>query len=270
VDGGSAVNRRSFLLAASSLAATAIATSRTAEQIATPSPGASPAAASDAVITRSEPQELADGLFVDYIRLAPASTFGWDFGRPAVALMGEMTSHLDEEVDAPYFRASLLDREGIIVADSGFDLVQRTMDPNVAIPFSVMIREADLANIDPAKTRFEIDFGDFGDTRLVSDRRGQILEVEEIRELSRADDDLVIEGIVRNAGTVAVEDGVWIKAAVHDAAGLYCGYAWDDPSGTLRPGDAARFHTKSAAGLINPLRIAGDDFTYKVFVDQLP
>ena len=211
------------------------------------------------VVTVTTPVVLEDGIIVDHYRVVRSPLDG------DAVVLGSITNARDETVAIPAFDfdVSVRDQDRVILGSTVPTLVYPAAAPGQSIGFVAWFTEVSYDLVDPATVRF--DLGPFSADDPILDQLAEAtIEIESEEVISRTDD-LQIEYVVRNTSDLEYS-GLIPRIAVWDADWLFCGYAYASVLTALPPGDAIRFETHSNAGFINPLDIAGDDFTLEPWI----
>ncbi len=212
------------------------------------------------VVTVRRPIELSDDLIVDHYRLIRKDLGG---GGSWAVIVGSFTNRGDQPIELPSifnFDTVIRDRDDILLGSEFISHDYPVVPPGERIGFISYYTDVEYADVDP--TAVEIIAEDMDEpTGALEMLAEQTLAIESSRELSRSPE-LEIEFVVRNTSNVAFENGLTPNIAVWDSAGNYCGSAYANVTTPIPPGDAIRFSTHSGGSIINPVDIAGPDFTW--------
>ncbi len=190
-----------------------------------------------------------------------------DNGDHGVLVLGAFLNTGQDAVDVPGLLDVVVRNRDDLILGSGFLLTDYPILPaGEKIGFQTWVSDVDYEEIDPQQVSIELSLGLQTENRQVARLAELQIAIESIEELSRTNQNLVIECVVTNASKTAFEHGITPYFSVWDSAGYYCGHAFENVMMSVPPGDSVRFVTHSFGSMINPLEISGTDFTWTPWI----
>lgn len=219
----------------------------------TPAPGRD-------IFNKQSGESLFGDVILDHYRVIDNTNSG-------VLVLGAFVNTGTEPVDVPeLLNVTVRDRDGVILGSGFLQADYPIFPPGEKIGFQTWVFDAKYAEVDPESVTIESSLGLQSATRQVEYLAEHKIVIEKMEELSRSDENLVIECVVTNASGSAFAHGLAPNFSVWDSAGLYCGHAFDNVMMRIPAGDSVRFQTHSGGSMINPLEISGRDFTWTPWI----
>jgi len=181
----------------------------------------------------------------------------------ATFVLGEMQNTTDRVLDAPSLQFVLLDDGGNVVGSINADPILPLIQPSEVMPFL-----SGIFGDEPDPSEWSTEEVSLCGPWGTADRHDRYdatgLELRDVAA-DQADDNLSIRGVVFN-GRDAPAEGVWIKAAIYDADGVFAGWFWDSLDVAVPAGKTARFDFDSSGNPHDPVGVAGPGYRYKLWV----
>lgn len=210
-----------------------------------------------------DPIEIADGLVVLSYRFINSGMYRADNPEKGTWVVGEMQNVTDQTLDAPGI--------GFVLTDDGGNIIgQITADPilSVILPGQVMPFESSIYGDEPAPSEWTKEIisvcGNWGASNWVTAYDPSTLQLVDVTE-ERHEDGVFIEGKVQNNG-VAPASGVWIAAAVYNAADEFTGWFWTFLQVDVPVDKFAKFEFNSLGNPQDPVGVAGTGYKYQLWV----
>lgn len=224
------------------------------------SAGAEQVAPGPDIVSKRSGERLFGDVILDHYRVI-------DNGDSGVLVLGAFVNTGTEPVDVPgLLDVAVRDRGRVIIGSGFLQTDYPIFPPREKIGFQTWVSDSKYAEVDPASVTIESKLSMRNETRQVERLAELKIVIEKMEELSRSNENLVIECVVTNASGSAFEHGLSPNFSVWDAAGLYCGHAFENVMMRIPAGDSVRFQTHSGGSFINPLEISGHDFTWTPWI----
>lgn len=235
--------------------ATADLQSGTSEIARTPTTARTPA--SDQVV------ELAPGLELLSYRFVRSGIYSADSDTKATFVLGTIKNTTNLMLDAPGLKFVLLDGAGNVGGDINGDPILPVILPGESMPF-----ESAIFGDEPEPNEWETEQLELCDDWGATDHLARFdptgLALQEVEE-TITNDRLSVEGVVFN-GRDRPAEGVYIKAAVFDASGLFAGWFWTSIDVAIPVNKTARFAFDSFGDPQDPLGVAGPGYSFELWV----
>lgn len=238
---------------------------RSASQAATPADEIDKSV--EGVITIAHKQQIAKGIELLYLRFVDESS---SLGSPGVVLvLGGLLNSRKTAVDVPWLGQIVLrDKDKIIVGSGPWQAVYPILPPNEPIGFTAIVPVKGNGAYAPELTRVDLSLSDFNSTVAVARLAERTVRIDDVKETPSDASNLIVSGILTNTSGQSF-GGAIVHAAVTDRHGYYCAYAFENILTAIGPGDRVRFETHASGSFINPMAIAGTDYTWKLFVEPV-
>lgn len=210
-----------------------------------------------------KPMELADGLQLLSYRFIYSGLYFANDDDKATFVVGEIKNNTDRELDAPGLKFVLLDEKGNIVGDINADPILPVIMPDQVMPIQSAIF-GDEPKPSEWKTEHIDLCGSWGTSENLAEYDPTHLKLQNLME-KHTGREISFSGSVLN-GSDQPAKGVYIKAAIFDKSGRFSGWFWTALDVPIPAGKSEQFQFNSVGDPHDPVGVAGDGYTYKLWV----
>lgn len=140
------------------------------------------------------------------------------------------------------------------------------LPPNTPMGFTSLPLRESFSEVDPTTVSIDVESALAMESGAKDRLDAKSIEIVSAVDVSTGDGSLQIEITLKNTSDSDFENGFDPRVSVWDDEGLYCGNAFANMFSRLPAGDTVRFTTQSQGSIPNPLDLAGDDYTWKVWI----